>query len=209
MQRVNPRVGKILTKHENDIGGDGGCVGVSGSITPHGMHTIFHSMKSVLGDAPSIGFLDIGAGIGRPMVQSLLGYDVGAPTGIEIDAIKCEKSKEFIARTLRNLLADTNVPMPSIHHRALEDVGELPPASCIYSFWEGMPPTTKKKLGTLVSHAPSIKCVAVVQKSMRSEDPATLMKTLYQFENLEFVTSFPVSMCGSRQKFVAYIFRTM
>jgi hypothetical protein len=98
------------------------------------------------------------------------------------------------------------ISMPEIRCSSIEDMKSLDPATHAYSFWEGVPVEARVRFGRLFSSSKTLKSVAVVQRSMRKDDPAEEMDALYGFGSLVLVGTFPVSMSGSGRNFMAYIF---
>ncbi|PNH02095.1 hypothetical protein TSOC_011951 [Tetrabaena socialis] len=84
-------------------------------------------------------------------------------------------------------------------------VSTLDPATHAYSFWEGVPTTGKQAFGALFASSRSLRAVAVVQRAMRGQTPALVMREL-GFGPLLLITSFPVKMSGSGRSFTAYVF---
>lgn len=207
----------IMTSIENNIGGGEGIEGLYGSIRGADMQRILACMTSLCGLDLESHLLDVGAGLGRPLMHALLTQGIAKATGIEIDPVKCTKADAFLRQTLQRFSARTSttkIPttldkLPHIICKPIQDVQSLDTLGIthLYSFWEGIPADARAQLGALVASSPNIRGIAVVQRSMRSDDPEDLMANDYDFgPGLKLEASFPVSMSGSGRRFTAYIF---
>lgn len=202
----------IMTSIENNIGGGEGIEGLYGSIRGADMQRILSCMAQVCGLDRESHLLDVGAGLGRPLLHALLTQGISKATGIEIDPIKCTKADAFLRQTLQRFSSKTSTTLdtlPRIICRPIQEVKSLDSLGIthVYSFWEGIPGDARAQLGTLVASSPNIRGIAVVQRSMRNESPEDLMANDYDFgPGLKLQASFPVSMSGSGRQFTAYIF---
>lgn len=197
---------------QSRLGGGEGVEGLYGSLRGSHMQRILDCMRAHCGlDATSI-VVDVGAGLGRPLLHAMVGMGVAGAHGIEVDGVKCLKAAAFLrqaATTLERrgmLPPGAALPVPTIEHSDVQRVRSLDPATHAYSFWEGVPADARLAFGRLMARSTTLRCVAVVQRHMRSPDPAASMDEWYGFGGLTLVGAFPVAMSGSGQ-FQAYVFR--
>ncbi|DBA79533.1 TPA: hypothetical protein ACH3X1_008235 [Trebouxia sp. C0004] len=173
------------------------------------MQKVLHSLSKSCGLDQTSRLVDIGAGLGRPLLHALISPGVASGFGIEIDQIKCSKADAFLRRSAAALssrgLAGKDFAVPEVQCSAIEKIRTLEPATHAYSFWEGVPINAKCAFGCLFAASKTLKAVAVVQRAMRQAQPAEVMKDL-GFGLLHLVASFPVSMSGSGRSFTAYVF---
>ncbi|KAF5841966.1 hypothetical protein DUNSADRAFT_10137 [Dunaliella salina] len=129
--------------------------------------------------------------------------------GIELDEVKVTKAHAFLTQAIAELSRRGVSPLPSstphMLCKSIEEVPSLIPATHAYSFWEGVPHSGKAAFGRLFATSKTLKAVAVVQRSMRGEDPAQLMQSL-GFGPLLLISNFVVKMSGSGRNFQAYVF---
>jgi len=71
----------------------------------------------------------------------------------------------------------------------------LDPATCLYSFWEGIPPAARRQIGMLFAASRTLVTVVVVQRS--DPEPEAMMAEL-GFGRLSLVDNFPVEQSGAR-----------
>jgi hypothetical protein len=194
---------RIFTSAENRVAGGEGVVGVYGSLAGSSMQRIFSTMKTRCDFDVSSTFLDIGAGLGRPLLHAIYLEGVTQVQGIEIDHVKCMKAEAFADRVgmilhERNLTRTPSI-IPEIVCESIEDVGTIEPATHVYSFWEGIPAHVQEKIVFLCNESTTLRSIAVVQR--RVCNPHTLIG-----DGFALVDSFPVTMSGSRRQFVAYMY---
>lgn len=194
---------RIMQCEENKLGGGEGVEGMYGSITGGGMTKIIDCLMSKAGLCDASTLVDVGAGIGRPLLHALCDPGVARAVGIEFDKVKVMKADAFGPRVLAGM-GLTTVPAPVIHCSSVETVPALD-ATHAYSFWEGMTVGARMAFGRLFVKSESLCTVAIVQRSMRSVEPISVMADL-GFGPLILVGSFPVKMAGSGRSFVAYLF---
>ncbi|KAI7841649.1 hypothetical protein COHA_004669 [Chlorella ohadii] len=198
----------VMQSIENKLGGGEGVEGLYGSIKRSGMDKVLECMRARCGlDGTSV-MVDVGAGLGRPLMHALLEPGIAGARGIEIDRIKCDKAAAFLKQAVAELqrrgVADTGLVPPPIECSAIENVCSLDPCTHAYSFWEGVPVDGKAAFGRLFAASRTLRSVAVVQRAIRT-DPAEYMADL-GFGEVELVSSFSVSMSGSGRSFTAYVF---
>jgi len=199
---------------EAAVGGDGGVIGLSGSLTPASMARVFDAM----GLTSDSVLLDAGAGIGRPLVQAAATYRLPVALGYEFDPIKVQKSAPFIERCLRALIPDTLTARPGTDASSHVIVFDKDLASIrsntrnhtrtithVFSFWEGIAPDARKGVASICCDLPALERVAVVQRGMRLADPVESMRG-YGFPRLRLVNEFSVTSVGSGRQYVAYVF---
>ncbi|KAG1665493.1 hypothetical protein FOA52_009754 [Chlamydomonas sp. UWO 241] len=208
----------IMTSLERKLGGGEGIEGIYGSITQKGTQRILSSLHHNCGLGPDSVLVDIGAGLGRPLLHAMHSHGIKGSFGIELDTVKVAKAHSFISGTLRQMaergLHAPHAPdapngqgpcPPEIHCTAVEDWDTLEPATHAYSFWEGIPADGRRALGRLFVKSRTLRGIAVVQRAMRGNEPAALMREL-GFGPLMLISNFAVSMSGSGASFQAYMF---
>eukprot|EP00890_Picochlorum_soloecismus_P002356 jgi/Picsp_1/3120/NSC_05961-R1_protein len=210
-QKLVSSLYRAMNAIENNIGGGEGVEGLYGSIRGASMEKILQCMKEKCNLNDKSHLMDVGSGLCRPLVHAIVTAQVVQTTGVEIDRIKCMKAEAFCSQMKRQLYGKKydvacTVPMPEIRCSSIEDMESLDPATHAYSFWEGVPVDARVRFGRLFSTSKTLTSLAVVQRSMRKEDPAEEMDALYGFGALVLVGTFPVSMSGSGRNFMAYIF---
>ncbi|KIY96809.1 hypothetical protein MNEG_11153 [Monoraphidium neglectum] len=201
-----------MQRAENKVGGGEGVEGCYGTLTRAGVQQIMESMADVCGLSSSSVLVDIGAGIGRPLLHAMHHPGVGASWGVEIDPVKCSKGRAYVQLVVRDM-AGAGLPAggggaaaaaPSMVCVAVERLSTLEPATHAYACWEGMPRTAKVAFGALFLASPSLQSVAVVQRAFR-RPPQAAMQEL-GFGELDLLKTFPVHLAGSQRQLNAYIF---
>ena len=198
-----------------------------GSITEAGTARVLRALAGLGGgDAagalgPGSVVLDVGAGLGRPLLHAAVAAGCSGGIGVEVDSVKCEKAAAFLRLTLARLAACGDPEGALERLRGAGGGGRLPavfcadvgglrtvePATHVYSFWEGIPGDARAALGALVRKSRSVRGVAVVQRALRGgRDGAEGAMAELGFGALRLEASFPVAMSGSGRGFVAYIF---
>ncbi|GFR49150.1 hypothetical protein Agub_g11168 [Astrephomene gubernaculifera] len=210
--RGGPRVDalyNLMQSYENKLGGGEGIEGLYGSITQASMQKVIECLKhnSAL-DHRSV-FIDIGAGLGRPLLHALVAAGVSTTWGVELDRVKCDKAAAFCEHVIDNLKTKEMLPadtrVPAVICSPIEKIPSLDPATHAYSFWEGVPGSGKQAFGQLFAASRTLRAVAVVQRAMRGQEPAAVMRDL-GFGPVLLIASFPVKMSGSGRSFTAYVF---
>ncbi|GBF95231.1 hypothetical protein Rsub_07946 [Raphidocelis subcapitata] len=199
----------IMQTMESKLGGGEGVEGIYGSITATGMGRIFDCMQHNCALDGRSRLVDVGAGLGRPLLHAALRYGLCGAYGVELDPVKVSKAEAFIAYVMRELalrgIAPDRMATPLITRAPVERVESLDPATHAYSFWEGVPRDGKAAFGRLFRTSQTLKAVAVVQRAIRGTDPSLEMQSL-GFGPLLLIKSFPVNMSGSGRSFTAYVF---
>ncbi|CAD7695618.1 unnamed protein product [Ostreobium quekettii] len=199
----------VMASIENKLGGGEGVVGVYGSITRTGIQAVVQCLVETCGMDEYSRLVDIGAGLGRPLMHAIVHPGVRSSWGVEVDIIKWEKAQVFIQQTIATLqkrgLLTKDVAVPTVDCMPVEQVTSLEPHTHGYSFWEGIPLEGKRAFGRLFAQAATMRAIAVVQRSFRRRDPAHEMRKL-AFGPVRLMGSFPVKMSGSGRGFTAYVF---
>ncbi|KAG2445539.1 hypothetical protein HXX76_000154 [Chlamydomonas incerta] len=202
----------LMQSFENKLGGGEGVEGLYGSITQGGMQKILECLAHNTGLDHRSTFIDIGAGLGRPLLHAMVSHGVPCTWGVELDRVKCDKAAAFCQHVLGNLVTKNVMPagvdVPPVHCSPVEKFATLDPATHAYSFWEGVPGSGKRAFGELFAKSKTLRAVAVVQRAMRGQEPAAVMREL-GFGPLILINSFSVSMSGSGRSFQAYVFSKM
>ncbi|KAK2076414.1 hypothetical protein QBZ16_000939 [Prototheca wickerhamii] len=192
---------------ENNLGGGEGIEGLYGSITRTGTQKILASMVEHCGLGSESSLVDVGAGLGRPLLHALVYPGVKATLGVELDEIKVQKARVFLKQSVQRVqrkgLLPEDLELPMMQCAAIEEVASLERCTHAYSFWEGVPIPAREAFGKLVARSDGVQGVAVIQRAMR--DPEGAMLSL-GFGQLSLRASFPVSMSGSGRSFTAYVF---
>ncbi len=174
------------------------------------MQRMLTIMREQCGLNSSSHLVDIGSGLGRPLLHALVTEGISGATGIELDSIKCMKAEAFLKQTantmLKRGLTEEALDLPVIECKPVEKVRSLDPATHAYSFWEGVPVDARVAFGRLFASSRSLRSVTVVQRSMRFEDPEEVMEHGYCFGPVTLVETLSVSMSGSNRHFTAYVF---
>jgi hypothetical protein len=79
------------------LGGGEGVEGIYGSITQKGTQRILTSLHHNCGLGPDSVLVDIGAGLGRPLLHAMHSHGIKGGFGIELDTVKVAK----VVRALR------------------------------------------------------------------------------------------------------------
>lgn len=196
---------------QNKLGGGEGIKGLYGSINQSGMKKVVNCLQHFCNLNSSSQLVDIGAGLGRPLLHALVSPGIASAHGIEIDRIKCDKAEAFLKQTLlvlgRRVELKLDLPIPTMTCAPIEDISTLEPFSHAYSFWEGVPADARAAFGKLFAESSTLHSVAVVQRAIRGINPEIVMEEDYCFGRVALMGSFAVSMSGSGQTFTCYVFR--
>ena len=174
------------------------------------MQRMLAIMREDCGLDASSHLVDIGAGLGRPLIHALVTEGISGATGIELDFIKCMKADAFLKQTanamLKRGLTEEAIDLPVITCKPVEKVHSLDPATHAYSFWEGVPVDARVAFGRLFAKSRTLRSVTVVQRNMKRENPEEVMEHGYCFGPVTLVDTLSVSMSGSNRHFTAYVF---
>jgi hypothetical protein len=198
------------------LAGGEGIQGIYGSISSSGMQKIFDSMNEHCGFDNASRLLDIGSGLGRPLVHAIITQGIDGAFGIEIDRVKCMKattflhqtakmleSKGVIDSTIRERLVGITISGQNIADVSVKDLDSSFGSTHAFSFWEGFSDNDRTSMGRLFSESQKLRCIVVVQRKV--PDPDGWMQK-YGFTSLTLCASIKVSMSGSGQCFTAYVF---
>ncbi|KAI8473212.1 MAG: hypothetical protein J3K34DRAFT_519071, partial [Monoraphidium minutum] len=94
----------LMNSFESKLGGGEGVEGIYGSITATGMQRVFDVLHHSCGLGPKSTLIDVGAGLGRPLLHAALSYSLVGAYGVELDAVKVSKAEAFIAHVMRELV---------------------------------------------------------------------------------------------------------
>ncbi|WIA23123.1 hypothetical protein OEZ85_001460 [Tetradesmus obliquus] len=177
----------VMQGLESRLGGGEGIEGIYGSITATGMHKVLECMRHNCGLGSSSTLVDIGAGLGRPLLHALLLQGAAGSSGSSKATAKGSRAKGLLQQPHSR---------PIITCASIEQIASLEPCSHAYSFWEGVPLSGKQAFGRLFAQARSMKAVAVVQRAMRGVPPEAHMAQL-GFGPLLLIKAFPVNMSGA------------
>ena len=197
---------KAMDAEERRLGGGEGMLGVYGTIRKTGMQKVVDALKSSTGMGRGSRFLDVGAGLGRPMLHALISPGVARSRGFEIEGLKVAKGQALIQRGYNHAGVKRFLkgPLPTLQQADIEHVNSIDDTH-IFSFWEGLPNSAKTALGKLVTHDQSLRGIAVIGRGMH-QDPVQAMID-YSFPKMQLKDHFPVQMAVSGQQFTAYVFR--
>ncbi|KAJ9533986.1 hypothetical protein QJQ45_027054 [Haematococcus lacustris] len=199
-----------IHKAEHKVGGGEGLVGIYGTMTKTGTHSILQAMEGKAELNSSSVLVDIGSGLCRPLLHAIVGFGVRRTFGVELDAVKCQKAVPFVQH-VRNMCSGEGLELsptalPKVICSSAQQLESLEPATHAYSAWEGFPTEAKLAVGRLFASSQTLRTIAIVQRSMRNKDPAAEMEEL-GFGQVHCVTeSLPVHMAGSGRQLCAYIF---
>ncbi len=193
---------RCMQKHMNELGGGEGTGGVFGTLRQSSSERVMASLKDKTGMGRSSTFLDIGAGLGHPLLHASLEAGVRRARGIENDPVKVMKAEAFLSRVFTDLRMKGALPTV-----VLEDIGKIKSIddTHMFAFWEGINPKDRAVLGRLARADKMLKGVAVAGRAMRG-DPSVYMAEL-GFPRMTLVDTLPVQLAGSGQGFTAYIFK--
>lgn len=199
----------VMTSIENRVGGGEGIEGIYGTLTQTGCQRVMDTMHELCGLQENSILVDIGAGLGRPLLHALFSPGVRKAYGVEVDTVKCAKAAVFCQQTLLEMAqrqcSSTVRQAPEIVQGNIEEATTLDPCTHAFSFWEGIPVSARLAFGRLFSKSTTLRSVVVIQRSMRKEDPTDVMLD-YGFGALTLTSTFPVKMSGRGAQFHAYIF---
>ena len=211
-----------VRREEGRLGGGEGTVGIYGSITEASMGKVVQAWERHCGLDREAVMVDVGSGLGRPLLHALASHGIAKAVGIEVDAVKVAKARALVENVGKALsgggdnatcaLRAENAAAPlagrvEFHCRDIVTMDTLGDATHCYSFWEGVPPDAKEAFGRLVRRSATVRGVVVVQRGVRGADDAPqAMMQEYDFGSLTLVSSFAVAMAGSGRKMTAYVF---
>ena len=91
------------------------------------MAAVVASMRRHCSFAADSRFVDVGAGLGRPLMHALVSPGVTSLWGIEVDSVKVQKALAFMGHIRQKLVADQiidseKVATPKFTHSPVEEV---------------------------------------------------------------------------------------
>ena len=114
---------------QNRLGGGEGVEGLYGSVNRSGMHKVLECFRARCGLDAGSRLVDIGAGLGRPLLHALIEPGIASAFGVEIDRVKVDKADAFLRQTLAEMrrrgLATDALAAPRIQCSPVEQVGGL------------------------------------------------------------------------------------
>lgn len=197
---------QAMSRIETQLGGGEGVEGIYGSLAPTSMQRIVDAMKRY-GLSRSSVFVDVGAGLGRPMIHAHLDPGVRKTVGFELDAVKCQKAHTFIHR-----LGQMGYVAPSMSTTIvcgnIAERNRLPVGTThLYAFWQGFSEGDRQAVGRLFRLCNTARVVCVVQnvRDGFAVDPENAMHDL-GFGPLRLATKIRVQASGSGGGFTAFVF---
>eukprot|EP00210_Caulerpa_lentillifera_P006453 g6165.t1 len=200
---------RYMRSLENKLGGGEGFEGVYGSLTMTGMNEVIKSMQRNCKLTNNSSLVDVGSGLGRPLLHASLSPGISKLWGIEMDSVKVQKSLTFLRQVRQSMVSAGKWPQeisdpPKLTHAPIENIESLDSYTHAYSFWEGVPVQAKRAFGELFTTSESMIGLTVVQRAFR-RSPESEMEKL-GFCGLTLMQSIRVRMSGSGQTFTAYVF---
>jgi len=123
---------KPLKQKQNKLGGGEGVEGIYGSITATGMQRVLDCLArscGMTGDGGAGGgagggsaLLDVGAGLGRPLLHAAVSHGVRRLYGVEIDRVKVAKAEAFVRQAVA-ALAVKGVPYLDDERQRRQEAG--------------------------------------------------------------------------------------
>jgi len=169
--------------------------------------------------------VDVGSGLGRPLLHAVVSHGCRGALGIELDPVKTHKARHLCRETLRRLDGDGIDGHRAAPTLVWADVGALTalgPCTHAYSFWEGVPPTARRAFGRLFASSSTLHTLTVVQRGIRGVGgkgegdrdnmvdnivARTLTRDAAFPAGLELIDDASVAMSGSGRRFRAYTLR--
>ncbi len=189
--------------------------GIGGSITTEGVGKVVDSMTSHCKLGADSVVCDLGAGIGRPLLQMAVSIAPRVTFGIELDELNAGvRYGGVLNSVLKHPILGSRLASASLPYVQQGDFTLCkPPLACfksgllvthVYSFCAGMPQGTMGGIGNLISMSPCIKGFALVMHHSHN-----ILKTLHEFgfpNTISLVDSIIVRQCGSGAQYRAYVF---
>jgi hypothetical protein len=154
---------------------------------------------------PSSILVDVGAGIGRPLLHAMLAHGVRDASGIEYDPHTADAAAHFgkaVQREFEKKGGVGTIALPSIVCGDAAKMGALEPCTHVYACWQGFSPADKAEVARLFNRSRTARCIAVVEPSKR--DVEGFMASL-GFEGISLTQTIPGVMCGITT-LTAYVF---
>jgi hypothetical protein len=195
-----------MRKIERQIGGDGGGAGMYGSLSEGGMQPIITYFK-LHGMGRESVFVDVGTGLGRPLVHAMVDAHVHTAYGYELAEEKCRNAREMMRRLhQRGILSERQYR--SIHLRCMDvaRLHQLPPGTThVYAFWQGFHPEDKMAFGRLFSECDTARSICVVNNVTAGWSRPEQQMAEYEFGTLRLDMRRRVNAQGG-SSFTAFVF---
>jgi hypothetical protein len=144
-----------MRKVVKDLAGGEGIGGTYGTLREQDVSAIFKSMRlshdSIL--------LDVGHGIGLPLMHAAATEDVSVTWGWECDSVKFHKSVTFCDR----VSAQFGLRPPVLSPFDAGKATTLGPTTHVYACWQGWDSDDQRALAQLFNASTDAKCIVVVQ----------------------------------------------
>lgn len=202
----------VMQTTESQLGGGEGVEGLYGSITRNGTQEVLDGLAAHACLCEDSILVDIGAGLGRPLLHAAVSHGVRQSFGIELDKVKCDKALAFgnrVLDALKRFQCDQQPELvlgnsPVVLCSPIEAVATLSPATHAYTFWEGVCSEARQALGALFASSKTLGAISMVQRTMRCDPVAEIEG--YGFGPVKLVGTCKVAMSGSGRRFTAYTF---
>lgn len=207
-----PRAPPVTTKRlfglmnavTNQLGGGEGQQGTFGTLAPAGSQKVMDALAVHTGMGRASKLLDVGAGLGHPLVHAVHDVGVARARGLEVDPVKVKKAEAFIDRVYSR--AGMTGPKPYVERA---DVGSRTAPiddTHIFSFWKGINTADRAALGSLAAKDTNLKGVAVIDHGM-GRDPVGYMRSL-GFPPMTLTDKLDaLKISGSGATFTGYVFK--
>ena len=161
---------------------------ISGTVTTNSLVTLFEKTEM----NPNTIFLDIGSGLGEPMIAAAAGFQVHLALGLEVH-------KNRVQQSLRSMIAmDVSHAFPI--HVSAEEISYFDPVTHVYCYTNGMDSCARNCIRESILSSRSVKYVMTDRKDLLRYESSEVSP----FEETDRV---PMSMAGSRTKRTFYILR--
>jgi hypothetical protein len=173
---------------EPDTGGEG-TGGVYGTLSPSDMHRALGYFHAACPFTETSVFLDLGSGIGKPLMYALPWFmhgirrgtapcDTSMPLhlyGVEFDPTKVQKSADFLTSAKHELAKEgfhlSGCNQPKIICAGVEELDSIEPASHVFTAWQGFNDEDKTSVGRLFAKSTTAKGLMIVQYAVKKRDP--------------------------------------
>ncbi|GLC74854.1 hypothetical protein PLESTF_001564700 [Pleodorina starrii] len=206
VKEAQDKAEKAIYACQAAVGGDEGTCGLSGSLTAASLGNVLSILtkEAALGGRSVV--VDVGASIGKLLVQCMAQVKVAAAIGIEICDKKVDKAEAVLQMSCAALkdMGGREKDMKVICGSAGQ-VGALsPPPTHFFAFWQGFNPRDKHTVADLVMRHSSRRAVVIIQEHKKRDIEQEM--ELYGFRGLRLLDTVPVTMSGSNHTKHAHIF---
>lgn len=192
---------RVMGKHDRKVGGGEGLEGVYGTLVNKSSMWTLRNMHPPLG--PESILLDVGSGLGRPLMKAMYHLGVKRTIGIEMEELKVFKAKQFVERVAR----DTHMQStPEFILKNVATVDSLGPATHVLAVWYGWDEEDKAAVGRLFTRSPSAKCIVIVQAVTQGCRDILAFMNEMEFEGIYLLRKQEVSMPYGKTSMQAYVF---